>query len=144
MPPKMHNGDQAAAVREILGYLNFSSGASDPRFLHNLNQLFANIAAEKPPQPVWQTVGQTLRDELEAVRGTTDAFRRVEQVEAVRGLVFDALLPAYRQFHRDLLFHQTEESLFQPFFIGRACEAVLRQGPPWSRPTGSSPTPCTS
>ena len=47
------------------------------------------------------------------------------------GLVFDAFLPAYPQFHRDLLFHQTDEALFQPFFIGRACEAVLQQGGPW-------------
>jgi hypothetical protein len=49
-------------------------------------------------------------------------------------LVFEGLLPAYRQFHRDLLFHQTEESLFQPFFLGRACQAVLQQGPPWDQP----------
>ena len=72
-----------------------------------------------------------LRAELQAVRGTTDAFRQVEQAEAVLGLVFDAALPAYREFHRDLLFHQTEETLFQPFLIGRMCEAVLQQGGPW-------------
>ena len=29
------------------------------------------------------------------------------------------------------MFHQTEESLFQPLFIGRVCEAVLQQGGPW-------------
>ncbi len=72
-----------------------------------------------------------LRAELHAVRGATDAFRQVDQAEAVLGLVFDAALPAYRQFHRDLLFHQTEETLFQPLFIGRVCEAVLQQGGPW-------------
>ena len=46
--------------------------------------------------------------------------------------------PAYREFHRDLLFHQTDETLFQPFFIGRVCEAVLQQGGPWDEPDGSS------
>ncbi len=70
---------------------------------------------------------------MQAVRGTSDAFRQVEQAEAVLGLVFDAALPAYREFHRDLLFHQTEDSLFQPFFIGRVCEAVLQQGGPWNQ-----------
>ena len=70
---------------------------------------------------------------MQAVRGTSDAFRQVEQAEAVLGLVFDAALPAYRKFHRDLLFHQTEAGLFQPFFIGRVCEAVLQQGGPWNQ-----------
>ena len=78
--------------------------------------------------------GRRLRAELQAVRGTTDAFRQVDQAEAVLGLVFDAALPAYREFHRDLLFHQTDETLFQPFFIGRMCEAVLQQGGPWDEP----------
>ena len=62
---------------------------------------------------------------------------QVEQAEAVLRLVFDGVLPAYREFHRDLLFHQTDETLFQPLFIGRACEAVLQQGGPWNEPTGS-------
>ena len=75
--------------------------------------------------------GNVAPGELQAVRGTTDAFRQVEQAEAVLGLVFDAALPAYRDFHRDLLFHQTDEALFQPFFLGRMCEAVLQQGGPW-------------
>ena len=34
-------------------------------------------------------------------------------------------------FHRDLLFHQSENSLFGPFFLGRAAEALLAQGAPW-------------
>ena len=47
------------------------------------------------------------------------------------GLVFEKTLPGYRLFHADLLFHQSEEGLWQPLFIGRACEAVLQQGGPW-------------
>lgn len=118
--------DVSVLARDILGYLNFSSGTSDPRFLGNLNELF--VAVE---EPAWQAVGKALRTELQAVRGTSDAFRHVEQAEAVLGLVFDEALPAYRRFHRDLLFHQTETDLFQPFFVGRVCEAVLQQGGPW-------------
>ena len=60
------------------------------------------------------------------------AFRSAEQAEAVVGLVFFHALPGYRLHHRDLLFHQKDEQLFLPFFIGRMCEAVLQQGPPWS------------
>ena len=39
--------------------------------------------------------------------------------------------PPIATFHADLLFHQTEETLFGAFFVGRACEAILQQGAPW-------------
>ena len=124
--------DIATISQEILGYLNFSSGTPDPRFLENVNKLFGRIEARSPPaKPTWRALGDVLRAELNAVEGASDAFRRIDQAEAVLKLVFDLALPAYREFHRDLLFHQTDETLFQPFFIGRVCEAILQQGGPW-------------
>ena len=59
------------------------------------------------------------------------AFQNSAQAGGVLNLVLDHVLPGYRQFHSDLLFHQQEEELFNAFFFGRVCEAVLRQGPPW-------------
>lgn len=133
MDQKLMGGDVTSLAHEVLGYLNFSSGATDPRFLKNLCELFGRIEAAQPrEEPAWLVLGQTLRDELKRVKGTTDAFRHVDQADAVLGLVFDAALPAYREFHRDLLFHQTDEALFQPLFVGRVCEAVLQQGGPWN------------
>jgi hypothetical protein len=132
MDRKKSSVDVSAITQEILGHLNFSSGAPDPRFLENVNKLFGWLATGLPAkEPAWRALGKLLRAELQAVRGTSDAFQHVEQAEVVLGLVFDAVVPAYRQFHRDLLFHQTDEMLFQPFFVGRVCEAVLRQGGPW-------------
>lgn len=123
---------------EILGYLNFSSGASDPRFLRRLNELFGQLAPARPatspgiaPLPTWQLLGQVLVEGLGQIRPHMEALRQAEQAEQVLRLVFEALLPAYRQFHHDLLFHQSEESLFQPLFLGRAFEAVLAEGGPW-------------
>ena len=46
-------------------------------------------------------------------------------------LLVEHVVPGYLEFHRDLLFHQTDGSLVGPFFMGRICEAVLRQGGPW-------------
>jgi hypothetical protein len=127
-------GDALKSVSEILGYLNFSSGAADPRFLRNLNELFARIeTGSRGSLPAWQALGQVLREGAEQLRGSSDAFRLLEQAEAMLRLVFDAALPAYRKHHRDQLFHQTEEGLFRPFFVGRLCEAVLQQGPPWDQ-----------
>ncbi len=126
--------DAAKAGQEIVGYLNFSSGAADPRFLKNVNRLFEALDASPDRiEPTWKALHRCLASTLHDLHGSGDAFREVEQAEAVLGLVFEKTLPGYRQFHHDLLFHQSEESLFQPLFIGRACEAVLQQGGPWDQ-----------
>jgi len=132
----MSNRDSQAAgppaVEQVLGYLNFSSGAADAQFLANLNRLFEDAGKEKSGLPAWLAVGRVLTERLAALRKDTAAFRDAEQAEAVLALVFDQSLPAYRKFHCDLLFHQTDEALFRPFFVGRVCEAVLKQGAPWT------------
>lgn len=127
-------------IEKILGYLNFSSGAADPHFLRSVNELFGWIVGQRavgrrsdaPPEPIWRTMATMIREGLDHLRDSSEAFREADQADQVLRLVFGELLPAYRRHHRDLLFHQTEEGLFQPFFIGRACEAVLTQGGPWT------------
>ncbi|MGA2064953.1 MAG: hypothetical protein ABSG86_08290 [Thermoguttaceae bacterium] len=122
------------ATQEILGYLNFSSGASDPKFLRCLNHLFGLLMEEpKGAAPTWQVLYRVLRTTLEDLHGRSEAFREVDQAEAVLELVFESVLPGYRRFHADLLFHQTDEELFQPFFLGRVFEAVLAEGGPWDQ-----------
>ncbi len=134
--------DAEKMLQEVLGYLNFSSGSPDPRFLQGLNQLFGlieeNSAQVRPrrrrgsrSESTWQTLGQVLVAGLEELRQKSEAFRRADQAAAVLHLLFDELLPAYRRFHADLLFHQSEETLFLPFFLGRASEAILAEGAPW-------------
>ncbi len=124
--------DAGKTGQELLGYLNFSSGAADLRFLRNINHLFAVIdACPELVEPTWTAVHRFLATTLQDLHGHGEAFRQIDQAEAVLRLVFGKTLPGYRKFHADLLFHQSEESLFQPFFIGRACEAVLQQGGPW-------------
>jgi len=144
MKPQSRRADPERRLEEILGYLNLSSGASDPAFLRSLNELFGQLEAKlgsatdsragdhaEGPLPVWRQLGEQLRQGLERLRGRARGFEHVDQAEAVLGLVFDQTLPAYQRFHRDLLFHQDETALFQPLFIGRVCEAVLREGRPW-------------
>ena len=120
-------------VQEVAGYLNFSSGASDARFLRAINDLFGRVAecGDKTTGPVWRTLAGVLRTGLDDLKVHAEAFRSANQAAAALRLVFDEALPAYLAFHRDLLFHQTDASLFQPFFLGRVCEAVLAMGPPW-------------
>ncbi|MEQ8836590.1 MAG: hypothetical protein RID07_07280, partial [Lacipirellulaceae bacterium] len=58
-------------------------------------------------------------------------FRDASQATALVELMFKEFLPAYREFHRDLLHHQTEQDLWRPYFLGRAWETLLRQGGSW-------------
>ncbi len=124
--------DVRTLAQEILGYLNFSSGATDVKFLKNLSDLFGALdrSGEKD-LPAWRRLGDFLREQLEILHHDSSTFRAAEQADAVLNILFEMVLPGYREYHRDLLFHQSDAQLLQPFFIGRAAEAVLRQGGPW-------------
>lgn len=122
--------DDQQALQDVLGYLNFSNGKPDPRFQKNLDQLHALLvpAGEKLP------LRQALATRLGELRKTSTVFRDSAQAEAVIGLIFDGVIPAYRRFHADLLFHLPPEDFFQPFFVARVAEAALSQGGPWDEP----------
>ena len=122
-----------ALLDDVVGYLNFSSGASDPKFLGNLNELFRSLEGRGIPRDeVIAALGQWLRTAVDRLEQGGGAFANTAQARAVIQLVTDDLLAAYCRFHRDLLHHQPPGDLWRPFFIGRACEAVLAQGPPWN------------
>lgn len=120
-------------IAQVVGYLNFSSGHSDPATLSNLNFLHGIAAAGDPfsGMPPWLVVGQWLKDSLADLQGSSAAFEDLSQAGHVIRLVWSDLLPAYIDFHRDLLFHQPPEGIFNGFFLGRCAEAVLRVGAPW-------------
>ncbi len=118
--------------QELLGYLNFSSGVPDPRFLRNLNQLFGHLEQATQSGESWQVAGELLAVRLTELAHTSPAFQQTEQARSVLSVVFEIVLPKYLEHHRDLLFHQSASGLFRPYFIGRVCETVLREGPPWN------------
>ena len=127
--------EDRAVIQQILGYLNFSSGVSDPQFLANVDALYAVLrgsdAADRA-EPIWLRVGRALRERLDSLRGNSSAFANADQADCVLRLAVEHVLPAYREYHADLLFHQDDETLFGSFAFGRICEAVLSQGGPWT------------
>lgn len=122
-----------ALLEEAVGYLNFSSGAPDPKFLRTISTLFASIEprCEAGQQPL-NVLCDWLENRMCELSKSSPAFNDVAQARAVVRLLRNELLPAYRAFHRDLLWHQSDRELWRPLFIGRACEAILSQGPPWT------------
>jgi hypothetical protein len=115
--------EDTAAAREVLGYLNFSGGRPDPAFQRLVNDLTARVTFARLPATLLKVLSQ-LQDEA-------PAFNDSHQAETVVRLAFEQVLPAYREFHRDLLFHLADEDFEQPYFLARVFEAILEQGSPW-------------
>jgi hypothetical protein len=115
----------------LLGYLNFSAGKPDARFQKQLNETYG-LLADSGIDDVWPALSRILTDRLNKLHAEgAGGFQDVSQAEAILPLVLERLLPAYRAHHADLLFHQSDRDLFQPFFVARAFEAVITQGGPW-------------
>ncbi len=110
-------------AREILGYLNFSQGRSDPAVLRGLNTFLHRVS--------WDKCREALISVLEELSASMPAFHDSTQAKSVLKLAFDDVLPAYRAHHRDLLIHLSDADFQNPFFLGRVIEAVLEQGSPW-------------
>jgi len=126
------NLESELSWQAMLGYLNFSEGRTDTRFQSQLNLAFRTMVERGASDPV-AALAEALQLQLAGLRESgASAFQQVQQAEAVLGLVFAQVLPAYRQHHVDVLGHQGDRDLFQPFFLARVFEAVLAQGPPWS------------
>jgi hypothetical protein len=138
-------------LQSLLGYLNFSEGKPDAHFQKHLHDAHAALVQEGSAKP-WIDVHAALKTSLAAMQRdvvglrlgvdadesgarpkpqTVAAFADITQAVAVLDLVFLELMPAYRQHHRDLLFHLADAELWQPFLIVRLCEAVLAQRGPW-------------
>lgn len=143
---QLPNGDESSGgylqrvedLNQVLGYLNFSSGKADSKFLASLNRLYLSAlplgdGSVFTGLPAWLKIQQWLVDQLEVLRRTNPAFAQSEQATRVIELVWRSLLPDYLDFHSDLLFHQEPEGIFNGLFLGRAIEALLKQGGPWDQ-----------
>ncbi|MCI0377490.1 MAG: hypothetical protein L0215_07785 [Gemmataceae bacterium] len=125
--------ESAVPLKGLVGYLNFSEGKADPRFQKQLSDAFAFFAQRDQALP-WIELQKALGQGLDALqRDGSSAFQDVSQARNVLSLVFQQLLPAYRRHHADLLFHQSEEDLWQPFFLAKSFEAVLAQRGLWDQ-----------
>lgn len=133
MQPADLGPELLAPLAETLGYLNFSSGAHEPKFLRNLNALYPAAPGDKTP-PAYRVLAELLRAGIDRLRAESSPLGDLAQAAAVVDLLFDTVLPGYLRFHRDLLFHQRPETLFAPLFVGRVAQAVLAAGPPWNEP----------
>ncbi len=131
IPPE---GEVLRSSEEVLGYLNFASGSADAKMYASLNRLFAALEPADQPgaEPAWRRLYEQLRARLAQLQADSAAFRESGQAAALLRIVFEELLPGYLRWHGDLLTHQDGRELCRPFFVGRALEAAVTQGGPWT------------
>jgi hypothetical protein len=123
--------NRAASASRLLGWINFSDGRPDPKWQRQLDDAYDAVMGEGVKQP-WEALRAWLLAELDGLeRSGNAAFRDCSQARAVIQLVFDEVLPAYRQHHSDLLGHLSDADQFTAFFVARVFEATLSQGSPW-------------
>ncbi len=130
-PARQLSSQMSTILEEVVGYLNFSSGTSDAKFLRNINLLYAELEDGQPSADTHQQLSEMLLETISRLQKNGKAFENIEQAETVVQLLSGQLLHAYREFHIDLLFHQSDAGLWRPFFVGRALEALVSQGGPW-------------
>jgi hypothetical protein len=119
-------------LTELVGYLNFSAGNSDARFLENLNEVFRHAASlHEPGAPTQQALLGWIDAMADRLHASGGAFENIDQYRGVMRALRERFLADYRQFHRDLLWHRGDHELWRPFMLGRVFETLLQQGPPW-------------
>ncbi|MEL7497732.1 MAG: hypothetical protein AAFN77_08995 [Planctomycetota bacterium] len=72
-------------------------------------------------------IGQSMLNRLEQLESSQSTFRDASQCRFAVLTTFENVLPAYLSFHRDLLFHQSPDFLFNSFFVARTFELVLQE-----------------
>ncbi len=130
MNPADWNAQEREAVEIALGYLNFSSGDPAPKFLAALNGMCARLDEEKEAEdktPAWRRLGEALWDYLKFVQPTSEVFSQDLQVRRALLFGFRYFFPQYRVWHKDLLFHLDDDTLFNAFSIGQAFYAILAE-----------------
>ncbi|QDV86700.1 hypothetical protein [Planctomycetes bacterium TBK1r] len=116
------------SLKRLAGYLNFSSGSSDPKIAALWNEAYYHASQGNPltGTPAWLVLNNWIEQTLVTLTESTSAFADITQARDVSRLLLSELLPAYMDYHRDLLFHQEPEVLFNGFFLARAAESLLR------------------
>ncbi|MDM4015011.1 hypothetical protein [Roseiconus lacunae] len=115
------------SLRRLAGYLNFSGGSSDPAIASLWNEAYHHASQGNPltGTPAWLVLHNWIEQTLERLSLSSAGFEDTSQASDVSRLLLSQLLPAYMDYHRDLLFHQEPEVLFNGFFFARASEILL-------------------
>lgn len=120
------NEAQKKAFENVVGVLNFSSGDVVPAFFKSLDDICLSLdqVVFEKETPLWRKLAWALWKYLDSPE-KPEAF--VHDTQARRTLIFAfrVFIPQYRVWHRNLLFHQTDDGLFNSFSVGQIFRTIL-------------------
>ncbi|TWT67192.1 hypothetical protein [Allorhodopirellula solitaria] len=116
------------ALHSLVGYLTFSSGCAAPAILKAWNRVHdeaagGDVLSGPPPFLIIRHWLEETTEELQSA--DPSPFGDISRARTVIRVLWSKLLPAYLDFHRDLLFHLEPEVIFNGFFLARCAEAML-------------------
>jgi hypothetical protein len=82
--------------------------------------------------PLYLQLITLLENSLAEISKGSKTFRIDDQAGQVLKIVRDHVTTKYRKFHEDILFHQSDDILFNSFFIAKIFETVIKQGSPFT------------
>lgn len=94
-------------------------------------QAITNLFNTRDFISTYQLLYNILKEGLEHLQKETTTFKNNAQAFGTLCFTFDHVLPAYKEFHKDLLYHKKEDELFTSFFIARTLQYVLQTEAPW-------------
>lgn len=116
------------SLEQILGHLNFSSGERSATFLRALNDVGEGLdSLQGKTVPRWKVLGQFLWQMLDEKEKEGGPFAQSDQARKVLLFALAYFVPYYRAWHKNLLFHQTDDNLFNAFALGELLGTVLRE-----------------
>ncbi|MEM9410109.1 MAG: hypothetical protein AAGA30_03280, partial [Planctomycetota bacterium] len=124
-------------LEQVLGYLDFSSGARDSSFVSNLDRLFADEtfrdlegeqqALDKPPGHSLGKAGWILGYLALQAQRMGEASETAGRAKQVIEICLHDVLPHYLAHHKRLLFHQDQEFLFNSFFVAEVLRHIVQE-----------------
>ena len=129
-----HFSDPRGLLEELICSRDHNVGRSNKRsnedtsideLLDKNDPFEASVAASGEERPAWKRVAELLQSRLAWLEQNNETFRDPQQAKTALSFAFETFLPAWLDFHRDLLFHQQTEFLFNSFFVGRVFETTL-------------------
>ena len=117
------------SLRRLAGYLNFSGGSDASDITALWNEVYQRASHGNPltGTPAWLVLHNWIEETLSELASEQSAFSNCDQARTIARLLLSELLPAYMDYHRDLLFHQEPEILFNGLFFAQASQVLLRR-----------------
>ncbi|MDO4550939.1 MAG: hypothetical protein Q4C96_06770 [Planctomycetia bacterium] len=116
-------------LEQILGHFLFSTEKENVLFYKSLDAVCDYLQNKLPETevPLWRSLEVMLYDKLSVLTKRSEVFAKDDSVWKLLRFVFGYFIPKYRFWHKNILFHQSDDRIFQPFFLAQLLDIILEK-----------------